>query len=119
MAFLVMFSTMSFSMDMHFCGKTLVDLKFYQEADGCGMEMAGMDKESHCCTDVAIVIPGQDDLQASFDTLSFENQTFLLSFVSFYLQPTSVLEEKQDPFRDYVPPPLIRDIHILDQTFLI
>ncbi len=124
MALLVLFATMSFSMDMHFCGKTLVDLKFYQEADSCGMNMAGMEMnseamESHCCSDVAIVIPGQDDVQASFDTLTFEQQTFLVSFVYSYLQLIPVLEERQDPFRDYAPPPLIRDIQILDQTFLI
>ncbi len=124
MAFMVLFATMSFSMDMHFCGKTLVDLKFYQQADTCGMEMAGMDmtsdsSESHCCSDVAVVIPGQDDLQHSFDTLSFEQQSFLVLFVYNYLQLIPVLEEAHDPFRDYALPPLIRDIQILDQTFLI
>ncbi len=124
LAFMVLFSTMSFAVDMHFCGKTLVDLKFYQQADSCGMEMAGMEMasdnaESHCCSDVALVIPGQDDLQISFDTLSFEQQTFLVSFVHTYLLLIPDLEEAQDPFRDYAPPPLIRDVQILDQTFLI
>ncbi len=124
MAFLVLFATMSFSMDMHFCGKTLVDLKFYQQADTCGMDMAGMDmtsdsSESHCCSDVAVVIPGQDDLQYSFDTLTLEQQAFLVSFVFTYLQFVPDVEEEHDPFRDHAPPPLIRDIQILDQTFLI
>lgn len=124
MALLVLFATMSFSMDMHFCGKTLVDLKFYQQADTCGMNMGEMDMasetmESHCCSDLAIVIPGQDDLQPSFDKLTLEQQTFLVSFVYTYLQLLPDLEDEHDPYRDYAPPPLIRDVQILDQTFLI
>ncbi len=124
MAVLVLFATMSLSLDMHFCGKTLVDLKFYQQADTCGMEMAGMDmtsdsSESHCCSDVAVVIPGQDDLQFSVDTLTLDQQAFLVSFAYTYLQLIPFPEKEHDPFRDYAPPPLIRDIQVLDQTFLI
>lgn len=124
MAFMVLFATMSFSMDMHFCGKTLVDLKFYNRAETCGMEMQGMDtgikdKESHCCSDVSIVVPGQDDLQNTLVTLTFEQQTFLVAFAHSHLLVLTESPEKQDPFEDYIPPPLIRDVQILNQTFLI
>jgi hypothetical protein len=124
MAFLVMCSTMSFSMDMHFCGKTLVDLKFYQQAETCGMNMPGMEMaiegiDSHCCSDLSLVIPGQDELQVSFDTPTFEQPTFLPCWAFTYLPLVHLREEAQDLFRDYVPPPLIRNVQVMDQTFLI
>ena len=126
MALLVLFSTMSFSMDMHFCGHSLVDFKFFQKAETCAMSMdlAGMDMvsddlEMPCCSDVEVVVPGQDDLQASFDTLSFEQQTFLLAYTISYVQLFIGAEEHPIPFKEYSPPLLIRDIQVLDQTFLI
>ena len=39
MAFVVVFSTMSFSIDMHYCGDTLVDSTMFGSAANCGMEM--------------------------------------------------------------------------------
>lgn len=124
LAFMVLFSTMSFSMDMHFCGKNLVDFKLFQEANTCGMEMPGMEMEisgmeNHCCSDLALVIPGQDDLQGSIDTFTPEQQAFFIAFAYSYLLLLSDTEVRADPFKDYAPPPLIRDVQVLDQTFLI
>lgn len=39
MAFVVLFSTMSFTINMHYCGDTLVETAMFQKAKGCGMEM--------------------------------------------------------------------------------
>lgn len=125
MALLVLFSTMSFSMDMHFCGDTLVDFKLFQKADSCGMEMASSmkmiddDKEMQCCTDVEMLVPGQDELQIFLDTFSPEQQTFLISFAYTYLQIFQEEQEQYIPFKEYAPPLLIRDIQVLDQTFII
>lgn len=38
MAFVVMFTTMSFTVDMHFCGDSLVDFSLFAKAESCGME---------------------------------------------------------------------------------
>jgi hypothetical protein len=126
MAFLVLFSTMSFSMDMHFCGDTLVDFKLFQEADTCAMamdmpsmDMAEDDMEMHCCSDVALVVPGQDDLQGTFDTLSFEQQTIVIAYTFAYLNLFEEADLQPIPFKEYSPPMLIRDVQLLDQTFLI
>ena len=37
MAFVVLFSTMSFTVNMHYCGDTLVETAIFQKAKGCGM----------------------------------------------------------------------------------
>ncbi len=128
MALIVLFSTMSFSVDMHYCGDHLVDFSMFDKVDTCMMK-AEMSKSStncmvtemdmDCCTDVEVVIEGQDDLKISFDQFTFDQQLFVASFVYSYINLFEGLEENSIPFRDYSPPPLIRDVQILDQTFLI
>ena len=39
MAIVVLFSTMSFTVDMHYCGDNLVETAIFHKAKGCGMEM--------------------------------------------------------------------------------
>lgn len=126
MAFLVLFSTMSLSIDMHFCGDTLVDFKLFQKAENCGMsmdmpmmDMVSDDMDMHCCSDVEVVLTGQDDLQVSIDQLSFEQQTFILTYTFAYIYLFNRVDEQPTLFKEYSPPILTRDVQILDQTFLI
>ncbi|MGB5645575.1 MAG: hypothetical protein WBM55_00540 [Muriicola sp.] len=126
MALLVLFSTMSFSMDMHFCGDSLVDFKFYQKAETCGMsmdmpmrDMMSDDMEMHCCSDVEVVLTGQDDLQLSIDQFSFEQQTFILAYTFAYIYLFDKVNDQPIPFKEYSPPILIKDVQLMDQTFLI
>lgn len=44
LAFVVLFSTMSFTIDMHFCGNTLVETAIFHKAKGCGMETQNVAK---------------------------------------------------------------------------
>ena len=39
MAIVVLFSTMSFTINMHYCGDNLVETVIFHKAKGCGMEM--------------------------------------------------------------------------------
>ena len=132
MALLVLFSTMSFSLDIHYCGDHLVDFSLFDTADTCMMkaemskssnECAAMvmdtDMEMDCCSDVEIVIEGQDDVKIAFDQFTFEQQVFITSFAFAYISLFEGIDSNVIPFKDYAPPPLIRDIHILDQSFLI
>jgi len=128
MAFIVLFSTMSFSVDMHYCGDHLVDFSLFDKVDTCVMkaektksssECAVMEMEMDCCSDVEIIIEGQDDVKVTFDQFTFEQQVFITSFVYSYINLFEGFDKNVIPFKDYSPPPLIRDIHILDQTFLI
>jgi hypothetical protein len=126
LALLVLFSTMSFTVDMHFCGKSLVDVSILKKATTCGMEMQdnetsdkhGLEKKS-CCSDHTITVAGQDNLKASFEKFTFGQQLFIAAFTYSYLNLYESLKPKIIPFKDYSPPLLIRDIPLLDQTFLI
>lgn len=78
-----------------------------------------MDMEMDCCSDVEIIIEGQDDVKIAFDQFTFEQQVFITSFAISYINLFEGFDSNVIPFKDYSPPPLILDIHILDQSFLI
>ncbi|MCM4151973.1 hypothetical protein DHD05_10255 [Arenibacter sp. N53] len=126
MALVVLFSTFSFTVAQHYCGDDLVDFSFFGQAESCGMEIQQpSDSHKHnfvkkdCCDDVTLSISGQNDLKLSLEKLSFEQQQFVVSFVYSYLNLFEGLQENIVPFSHYPPPLLVRDIQILDQTFLI
>lgn len=118
MAFLVMLSTMSFTVDKHFCGSHLVDKAVFSKAKTCGMQMNAV-AESHCCTNEKVSVEGQDELKISFDSFDFHHQLFLTAFSFSYLNLFESLPKQIIPFKDYSPPLLVSDIHLEDQVFLI
>jgi len=125
MAFVVLFSTMSFTIDMHYCGDTLVNTSIFQKAKGCGMEM---DKpltegcaitKKNCCSNEQLVVDGQDELQLSVDTISFEQQLFIASFVYTYINLFEGLDKNVSSYEEYKPPLVIRRLYKIDETYLI
>src|SRR5690606_15745695 len=66
LAFLVLLSTVSFTVEKHFCGSFLVDTALFSSADSCGMEVKQDDgylctvTKTSCCSDETILIQGQD-----------------------------------------------------------
>ncbi len=127
MATVVFMTTMSFTVDIHYCGDTLVDYSFTQQVDTCGMEKAQKSTtcenptlaEKSCCTDKQVIKEGQDDLKLSFDQLTFEQHVFLTSFTYSYRNLFEGTESKEIPFVDYAPPFVERNVQVLHQTFLI
>ena len=72
LALLVLFSTVSFTIEKHFCGDVLVDVSMFVEADKCGMEAMESLQQKSCCKDEIEVIQGQNELKvSSFDDLDF------------------------------------------------
>lgn len=128
MAVVVLFSTMSFTVDMHFCGDHLVDFSFSKNTKTCMMKAvkapsspscSPIEMKMHCCSDVALVFEGQEDLKMTMDPLSFDQQVFLTAFIGSYGNRFEGHDKNIVPFKDYAPPPLIRDIQVLHQLFLI
>ncbi|WP_108173081.1 HYC_CC_PP family protein [Christiangramia gaetbulicola] len=118
MAFLVMLSTMSFTVDKHFCGSHLVDKAVFSKAKTCGMQMNAA-AESHCCTNEKVSVEGQDELKISFDSFDFHQQLFITTFTYTYFELFESLPKQVIPFKDYSPPLLVTDIQLEDQVFLI
>jgi len=126
MAFVVLFSTMSFTVSEHYCGHQLVDIGVFSKAESCGMEMQKPSttkdceiKKSDCCKDEVKQFQGQNELNTAFSTLNFEQQVFITSFTYTYINLFEGLAVSIIPFKYYTPPLLVTDILVLDQTFLI
>ena len=125
MTFVVLFSTMSFTVNMHYCGDTLVESAIFQKAKGCGMEMEKPSTEEcsitkkNCCDDKQLAIEGQDELQLQVDKISFEQQVFIASFVFTYINLFEGLENNISSYEEYKPPLVIRQLYKIDETYLI
>ena len=125
MAFVVLFSTMSFTVNMHYCGDTLVESAIFQKAKGCGMEMEKPSTEEcsitkkNCCDDKQLAIEGQDELQLQVDKITFEQQVFIASFVYTYINLFEGLDSNVSTYEEYKPPLVIRQLYKIDETYLI
>jgi len=126
MAFVVLFSTMSFTFSEHYCGDYLVDSALFSKAESCGMEMdkpaptkdCSVQKDN-CCSDVVKQFEGQSDLKITSTYISLEQQVFISSFIYSFVNLFEGLENNIIPFKDYSPPLIVKDIQVLDETYLI
>ena len=128
MSFVVLFSTTSFAITKHFCGETLVDTAIFSKASTCGMEsqkdilnpLPGCSiVKKDCCNDVQTLIDGQDELKLQAESITFQQQVFIASFVYSYSNLFEGLESTVPAYEDYKSPLVSKQIFKLDQTYLI
>jgi hypothetical protein len=125
MAVVVLFSTMSFTIDMHYCGNILVETAIFHKAKGCGMEMQNPATErcsiitKNCCSDEHQTITGQDELQLTLHKLALDQYNFAAIFLHAFNIPFETSEEVPPSLKDYPPPNIVRHIYKLDETYLI
>ncbi|AVR46552.1 hypothetical protein C7S20_15485 [Christiangramia fulva] len=126
LAVAVVFSTLSFSVNKHYCGKVLVDKAVFNKAKACCFETPGQEnrKESftnkNCCSNTQVFINGQNELKNSFPTiyppvclvpsLSLSNLEFKLNFFGIPGKKIAI---------DYPPPGLKHPLFVYFDTFLI
>ena len=122
LAFLVLFSTMSFTVEKHFCGDFLIDVSFTGKTEGCAMKMekTAQTKKKNCCKDEVQKIEGQDELQlTSLDKITFEKEQFLVAFVFSYQDLFLDNSAEKLFLKDFPPPEISFDYQIAYQRFLI
>jgi len=126
MALLVLLSTFSFAIESHYCGDTLVDTSWIGEVESCSVDVLHKHtseeiniRTKKCCKDEILAIDGQEDLKISLENFNFEQQLFVVSFIYSYIKLYEGTDSKSIPFKNYSPPPLIRNVQTLDQVFLI
>ncbi len=121
MAFVVLFSTLSFTVESHYCGDYLIDTAVFTKVKVCGGNT--IDQEftmKDCCKHEVEVVKGQDKLKLNtFDDLDIQHQLFLTSFTYSYVSLFVTLPKQVVLHEEYRPPNLILDIQVLDETFLI
>lgn len=125
LALLVLCSTFSFTINEHICGGQAMSMAIGIAADNCGMEMeqAASDmttvQQVPCCNDITTFIQGQDELQSNYDDITFTTHTFINAFVYHYIFVLPAHDVEKAVYKPYSPPPLVKDIQLLDETFLI
>jgi len=124
LALLVLVSTFSFTVDRHYCGSFLVDQAIFSKATSCGMDIpshSGTDlmDQDNCCSNQNISVNGQDELKISFQALDLNQQLFLTAFAYSYSNLFEGLPQQVIPFKNYSPPLIVKDIPVLNDTFLI
>ena len=122
LAIMVLFSTLSFTVEKHYCAGKLVDLSVFSKAETCGMEMPSQTSATtkSCCKDEVDVLKGQDHLKTGTDNkVSIVQTLFIKAYVYCVDISFESLPKKVVPHLDYSPPNIVKDIHVLDETFLI
>ncbi len=127
LAVAILFTTSSFTVDMHFCCNTLVDIAILGKADVCKDKVQKNIststkcelKEKDCCDNQTFVKQGDDTFKKSDSEVEIETPLFLNTFFYCYINLFEGLQENFIPFEDYRPPLLHRDIHTLYETFII
>ena len=127
MALVVLMTTTSFAMDMHYCGDTLVDYSFTQQAKSCGMEkvISTSDCETptisqkSCCSDKQLVKESTDNFKVSWDQITPAQQWFISSLIYSYSNLSISTSTNSVTYADYSPPFIRQDVQVLHQTFLI
>ena len=127
LSFLVLFSTLSFSVETHFCGDEAVDVSYFGNANTCETEAFSIhkntachlekqeDTHSNCCTNETILVKGSNftkpakTKKAAFFKLV---DLFVFGFVSFKIVQTYNLY-------NYIAPVLAYNYQIIFQNFRI
>jgi len=125
LALIVLLSTVSFTLESHYCGDTLVDSSLFGHVETCGMEVQQLPSskcdvsQKDCCNDEQAVVEGQDNLKMSIHKLDKDQQLFVAVFIHTYINLFFESQADLNTYNDYTPPLLVWDIHVLEQTFLI
>ncbi len=124
MSLVVLFSTMSFTVDRHYCGDTLVDTALFEKADSCGMKMMKSSSEDkkisakNCCRNEVHFIGGNEVEQLAIQKAELPNVYFAIAFISTF-QKLSFSDPSEKPFHLYKPPLANKDITVLFENFRI
>lgn len=122
LAFLVLFSTFSFTVEKHYCGDFLIDVSYTGDVQVCNNDIASdlSIQIKKCCKDEVQKIEGQDELQiTSLDKITFEKQQFLTAFLFAY-QNLYIDNSPKNVFQKIFPPPeTYQNYQVTYQSFLI
>lgn len=122
LAFLVLFSTFSFSVDSHYCGNTLIDISYVSDAKVCKSEMKDnfSIKMKDCCSIEIQKVEGQDELQIHYSkeletTKQQLKLTQLISYGFIFIEESS----KHIFYKDFSSIGIPINYQVLYQSFLI
>jgi len=123
LSFLVLFSTLSFSIEKHFCGDNLVDTAVFTKAKSCcasKIKANTATTKDSCCKNEIDYLSGQDELQLTAHTYIPLVVNVILPVVDVHSMHVFAVQTSEKLTKPpYKPPQLVKDIHIHYETFLI
>lgn len=127
MAVLLLASTISWKVEKHYCLGHLMDIALFTSAQDCGMEVVSQSDESgdhvedsnSCCDDEIIITEGQDDLVFHDNDFDLAQQFFVFAYAYSYFNLFGNKFEEKRSFDHYPPPIIVKNIHVLDEVYLI
>ena len=129
MAVVVLVSTMTVTINMHYCHDQLIDLAIYSPAESCcGSEHTGSCdpeegvKQMHHCVDDSLVLEAMEDLMVSSFTFSCENNHTIDLLFAFALHNITegYAESHKPAVPEYYFPPPYQDVDLSQiQSYLI
>ncbi len=124
LSFLVLFSTLSLTIEKHFCGDVLVDVAVFTETEKCADDLPEINEtriaKKTCCKDETHVIEGINQLTTNaFEDLNDLQKQVLFAYKYSYINAFEGLPNLVTPNKDYSPPIRTKDIQLLDETYLI
>ncbi len=125
LTFIVLFATLSFTVNMHYCGDVLVNTSLFGKAKGCSMKMNVPSAKScfvtkkNCCSETQIVVDGQENLKSFTFTVNLEQQLFLVAFIYTCLNRFEGKKPQTFPHKNYIPPIVVEEIHKLDEVYIV
>ena len=124
LSLIVLSSTMSFTIEKHFCGDKLIDVALFSELNKCNMDSYSIDLQvllkKMCCKDEVNIVTGQDELfMHNFDDLYIDIKVKLFKVRQSINHLISLEPLSEKSFNDFSPPKLIINLLIINQNFLI
>ncbi len=127
LSLLIMMTTVSFTVDFHVCAGSVVDVSFAQEELSCTAALMGeLSNEAHnamremgCCDDLQFQIEGQDEVQYGTEIIQLDTMEDMLAVKQSSEVEYLHISDVPNLYTTYIPPPLIPDVQILYQTFIL
>jgi uncharacterized protein YktB (UPF0637 family) len=122
LASIVLFSTMSFRVNIHHCYKNKYSISEFNDVEKCEMKAKliaakkySIEENGDCCITDTFFKKGDNELMKTSNKINFEALVFLYSYINVFER----LEKNTIPFLNYDPPLIFNDIIVLHETFLI
>jgi hypothetical protein len=121
----VLFSTSSFTVDIHYCGGNLIDIGIFEQAETCNVKFQKSkmdnceDSSESCCHNDKLFKTGNDNLEKLSSDINFIDS---INFIETHFPSFVLYQDFKENIRsiiNYRPPLLTKDILILDETYLI
>jgi len=123
MAVLVLISTLSVSIEKHYCGDNLIDISIFADAQQCDSETSdtgGKLMAQSCCKNEVDFLEGQDELNLEKTKILYAGQkAFVLSPASVFGGLHDQKSQSDTRFKRYTPPISVQDIQVLNEVFLL